>query len=157
MVVKLPKISREEVERLIGEQMLCRIAFKGDYHPYIAPFQYVRIDGTLYFHFTDYGKKMKLIGRDERVCVEIESYEPDLSTYCFVVLRGSIQVVTDPHEREEAIRTMSEEATNKLSTNFLVAHGFPVGEGWSALSPDKPLVIMKLVDVTEVVGLKSPG
>jgi nitroimidazol reductase NimA-like FMN-containing flavoprotein (pyridoxamine 5'-phosphate oxidase superfamily) len=157
MVVKLPKMSDEEVDMLIDEQMLCRIAFKGDQHPYIAPFQYVSVDGTLYFHFTDYGKKMKLIGRNERVCVEIESYEPDLSAYCFVVLRGSIKIVTDPEEREGAILKMSEEASNGLSTNFLVAHGFPVEEGWSALSPGKPLVIMKLVDVTEVVGLKSPG
>jgi nitroimidazol reductase NimA-like FMN-containing flavoprotein (pyridoxamine 5'-phosphate oxidase superfamily) len=157
MVVKLPKMSGEEVDGLLDNQMLCRIAFKGDYHPYIAPFQYVRIDNTLYFHFTDYGKKMKLIGQDERVCVEIESYEPDLSAYCFVVLRGSIQVVTEPGEREMAIRRMSEEAKSRLSPNFLVAHGFAVEEGWSALSPDKPLVIMKLVDITEVVGLKSPG
>jgi nitroimidazol reductase NimA-like FMN-containing flavoprotein (pyridoxamine 5'-phosphate oxidase superfamily) len=157
MVVKLPKMSGEEVDRLLDRQMLCRIAFKGDQHPYIAPFQYVRIDGTLYFHFTDYGKKMKLIGRDQRVCVEIESYEPDLSAYCFVVLRGSIQVVTEPGEREMGIRRMSKEAESGLSTNFLVAHGFAVEEGWSTLSPDKPLVIMKLVDVTEVVGLKSPG
>lgn len=156
MVVKLPKMSSEEVDSLLDKQMLCRIAFKGDHHPYIAPFQYVRIDGILYFHFTDYGKKMKLIGRDERVCVEIESYKPDLSAYCFVVLRGSIRVVTEPEEREMAILRMSEEAGSRLSTNFLVAHGFAVEEGWSALSPDKPLVIMKLVDVTEVVGLKSP-
>ena len=41
--------------------------------------------------------------------------------------------------------------------NRSVAHGFAVEEGWEALSPDKPLVMMKLVDVTEVVGLKSPG
>jgi nitroimidazol reductase NimA-like FMN-containing flavoprotein (pyridoxamine 5'-phosphate oxidase superfamily) len=55
--VKLPKMSEDEIEKLVEEQMLCRIAFKGDQHPYIAPFQYIRINGTLYFHFTDYGKR----------------------------------------------------------------------------------------------------
>lgn len=156
MAVKLPKMTEDEIEKLVDEQMLCRIAFKGDQHPYIAPFQYIRINGTLYFHFTDYGKKMKLVGRDNRVCVEIESYRSDLSSYCFVVLRGSVQVVTDPAERDEAIRRMSEEAESRLSPNFLVAHGFPVDAGWSTLSTDKTLVILKLVEVAEIVGLKSP-
>ena len=157
MTVKLPKMSGEEIENLLDEQMLCRIAFKGEEHPYIAPFQYIRMDGNLYFHFTDYGKKMRLMGRDRRVCVEVESYLPDLSQYCFVVLRGSVKVVEDPGERERAIGKMSREAEGRLSTNFLCAHGFPVEGGWSSLSPEKPLVIVKLVDITELVGLKSPG
>ena len=77
--VKLPKMDMREIQKLIGEQMLCRIAFKGSKYPYMAPFQYVVVDGSLYFHFTDYGKKMKLIGKDNRVCVEIESYSQDLA------------------------------------------------------------------------------
>ena len=40
-------------------------AFKGVKYPYIPPFQHVMLDGVLYFHFTDYGKKMKLIEKDK--------------------------------------------------------------------------------------------
>jgi hypothetical protein len=50
-------MSEEEIDELLSEQTLCRIAFGGKNAPYIAPFQYVLIDGQLYFHFTDYGKK----------------------------------------------------------------------------------------------------
>ena len=156
-MIRLPKMGEDEIAELIDDQMLCRIAFKGDEHPYIAPFQYIQMGDSLYFHFTDYGKKMKLIGKDKRVCVEIEAYSPDLSRYCFVVLRGSIEVVTDPAEREAAIRRMSEEAGSRLSVNFLVAHGFRAEDGWAVLSAEKPLMIVKLADVEEVVGLKSPG
>jgi len=74
-----------EIEKLLREQMVCRIAFKGNEYPYMAPFQYVAMDGFLYFHFTDYGKKMRLLEKDKRVCVEIEKYRPDLSEYNFVV------------------------------------------------------------------------
>lgn len=28
--------------------------------------------------------------------------------------------------------------------------------GWSSLSPEKPLIIVKLENITDVVGLKSP-
>jgi nitroimidazol reductase NimA-like FMN-containing flavoprotein (pyridoxamine 5'-phosphate oxidase superfamily) len=145
-----------EIEQLIREQMLCRIAFKGDAYPYIAPFQYVFMDGTLYFHFTDYGKKMKLLEKDKRVCVEIEKFRPDMSEYNFVVLRGTLEVAEDPLERAEVINRMAKEGEQKVSANFLAAHGFKKEEGWSSFTPEKPLVVVKLVEITEEVGLKSP-
>ena len=155
-VVRLPRMSKSEIDRLIREQMLCRIAFKGSKHPYMAPFQYVFVDGYLYFHFTDYGKKMRLLERDKHVCVEIEKYRPDLSEYSFVVLRGRLKVITDPEERANAIRKMAKEGKQKLSTNFLAAHGFKKEEGWSSLTPEKPMVIVKLEKIEQTIGLKSP-
>ena len=155
-VVKLPKMNENEIEKLIREQMLCRIAFKGENYPYMAPFQYVFENGRLYFHFTDYGKKMRLFERDNRVCVEIERIRKDLSEYSFVVLRGTLKVVRDPKERARVIKRMAEEGKQKLSRNFLAAHGFKKEEGWSSLTPEKPLVIIKLEDVAQEIGLKSP-
>jgi len=149
-------MEKPEIEMLLREQMLCRIAFKGDKYPYMAPFQYVLIDGTLYFHFTDYGKKMRLLEKDKRVCVEIEKCKPDLSEYNFVVLRGKLEVVRDPYERTKAVNQIAKEGKQKLSTNFLAAHGFKKEETWSAFTPEKPVVIVKLKEVTEKIGLKSP-
>ncbi len=153
---RLPKMSKGEIATLIREQVLCRIAFKGDKYPYMAPFQYVVVDGSLYFHFTEYGKKMKLLERDDRICVEIESYRPDLSEYNFVVMRGKLKVVTDSRERAKVIKSMAAEGKAKLSTNFLAAHGFRKGEDWSSFTPEKPLVIVKLEAITQEIGLKSP-
>ena len=155
-VVKLPKMDGEEINNLLQDQLLCRIAFKGDKYPYMAPFQYVLMLGSLYFHFTDYGKKMRLLEKDKRVCVEIEKYRPDLSEYNFVVLRRELEVVNDSDERTNVIHKMAEEGKLKLSTNFLAAHGFKKEEGWDSFTPEKPLVIVKLRKVTEQIGLKSP-
>lgn len=155
-VVRLPKMEKYEIDKLIRDQMLCRIAFKGSKYPYLAPFQYVVVDGYLYFHFTDYGKKMRLLERDKRVCVEIEKYRPDLSEYSFVVLRGRLKVVADPEERAKAIERMAKEGKQKLSTNFLAAHGFKEEEGWSSLTQEKPMVIVKLEETKQTIGLKSP-
>ena len=88
----MPRMKENEIERLVREQFLCRIAFGGDLQPYIAPFQYVVINDTLYFHFTDYGKKMSFFRQETPVCVEIERYTPNLSEYQFVVLVGKIEV-----------------------------------------------------------------
>ena len=155
MVLKLPKMNSQEIKNLINDEMLCRIAFKGAKYPYIAPFQYAYLNETLYFHFTDYGRKMKLLERDNRVCGEIEKLQPDLSEYNFVSLRGNLIVVVDPEERDRVIRKMSEDGRQKLSQNFLAAHGLNTMEGWSSFTPDKPLVIVKL-ETEEEIGIKSP-
>jgi len=149
-------MKKSEIERLIKEQFLCRIAFRGEEYPYIAPFQYVFANGTLYFHFTAYGRKMKLIDKHEKVCVEIEQYNPDLSRYMFITLKGKLRVVTDPVEKVEAIRKMRDFGKKRLSRNFLAAHGLRADENWDSLTAEKPIVIVKLDPLVAESGLKSP-
>lgn len=153
--VKLPKMSKDEIEKLLGDQFICRIAFNGGEYPYLAPFRYIMIDDVLYFHFTDYGKKMNLVEQNNKVCVQLESYLPDLSEYNFVSLRGRLEKVTNTREYNEAVRLFSKTGEKEISSKFLAAHGFNPEDGWGALSGDD-LVIMKLVDIVERVGLKSP-
>ena len=155
-VFKLPKMSKLEIQTVIQNQFLCRIAFHGEEYPYIAPFQYTLIDNSLYFHFTNYGMKMRLLERDNRVCVEIEKYIDNFSEYTLVVIRGTLEVVTDSEERKKVIKKLAQEGKLSLSTNFLFAHGFHPDEGWSALSNEEPMVIVKLSNVKQVMGLKSP-
>jgi len=155
-VLKLPSMSRKEIDQLIEEQFLCRIAFRGENSPYIAPFQYVSVNGYLYFHFTDYGAKIALLKEGSPVCVEIEKYTPDLSEYAFVTLTGTLTLVTEELERRSAIQKMAEAGTKKLSINFLCAHGFKSEAGWSSFNAEQPILILKLEKVTSVKGLKSP-
>jgi nitroimidazol reductase NimA-like FMN-containing flavoprotein (pyridoxamine 5'-phosphate oxidase superfamily) len=154
--VKMPKMEENEIEQLVNEQFLCRIAFRGDSHPYIAPFQYVVIEGVLYFHFTDYGKKMSFFKQEPPVCVEIERYTPNLSEYQFAVITGKLRLVQDRKERKMAIEKMAEAGKQRLSPNFLVAHGFSQGSDWGDFSDEKSILIIKLDEVTEKTGLKSP-
>jgi nitroimidazol reductase NimA-like FMN-containing flavoprotein (pyridoxamine 5'-phosphate oxidase superfamily) len=153
---EMPKMKENEIEQLISEQFLCRIAFKGDLGPYIAPFQYAYVNGILYFHFTDYGKKMSFFKQEPPVSVEIERYTPNLSEYGFVVFAGKLRLVEDYEERKTAIEKMAEVGKKKLSTNFLLAHGFSQGSDWTDFTADKPILIIKLDEVTQKIGLKSP-
>jgi len=99
---------------------------------------------------------MSLLDKDKRVCVEVEKYRPDLSEYNFVVLRGELEVVNYSDERAKVIHRIAEEGKRKLSTNFLAAHGFKKEEGWDSFSPERPVVLVKLKEVVEKIGLKSP-
>ncbi len=156
MSVKLPKMTQAEIDQLITEQFLCRVAFKGTSAPHIMPFQYVFFKGSLYFHFARYGKKLGLLGEGNPVCVEIERYTPDLGEYCFVVLTGKLQIVIDTQEKALVLSRLVMQAKAKgLSTNFLAAHGLQKGSAWSSLKAEKSPVIVKLVDVS-ANGLKSP-
>jgi len=154
--VEMPKMKETEIEELINAQFLCRIAFKGDLQPYIAPFQYAYVNGILYFHFTDYGKKMNFFKQETSVCVEIEQYTSNLSEYGFVALTGKLRLVDNQEERKMAIEQMAEVGKQKISKNFLLAHGFPKGSDWNDFTEEKPILILKLDEVTEKIGLKSP-
>jgi hypothetical protein len=153
--IKLPKMKDSEVADLINEQFLCRVAFKGTTYPYIAPFQYSVVNGTIYLHFTEYGKKMNFLEQGTPVSVEIERYTPNLSEYAFVVLTGRLKLVENLEERKAAVQKMAELGKNRLSPNFLVAHGFSKGSEWLNFSESQEILIIKL-EVTEKMGLKSP-
>jgi hypothetical protein len=51
---------------------------------------------------------------------------------------------------------MAEVGKQKISKNFLLAHGFSMGSDWSDFTVDEPILIIKLDEVTEKIGLKSP-
>lgn len=153
---RLPKMSSIEINELIEEEKICRIAFIGDEFPYIAPFQYARIDGSLYVHFTNYGKKMKLIKNNNKVCLTIEKLNDDLSEYKFVTLQGVLSQVTENTERTNAIHAMQSTGKKKLSSMFLAAHGFSPNDGWDVLSEEKPMQIYKLGKISKTIGLRSP-
>ena len=154
-VIKLPQMTPEEIERVLQEKSLCRVAYQDGELPYISPFQYVYLNRTLYLHMTRYGKKTQLHQLNRHVCIEIEDYTPDLSNYAFVALKGTLVNVTDLQERQQALDAMAAYGNKHLSTEFLLAHGFDPAAGWNVLTKDPSLAIFKLVNIIEQVGLKS--
>ncbi len=155
--VKLPEMTPREVEEVLQNNFLCRIGFKGseDSHPYISPFVYVYVHRTMYFFMSDYGKKVAYLKKDASVCVEVESTTPDLSNCSFLSLRGTLQVVSVQVERSRAIeqiRIMAKE--RNLSPNFLIALGLQGDAGWGSLTHEAPLIVVKLANIVEQVGLK---
>jgi hypothetical protein len=99
---------------------------------------------------------MSFFKQETPVCVEIERYTSNLSEYEFVVLTGKLRLVENREEMKLAIEKMAEVGKQKISKNFLLAHGFSMGSDWSDFTADKPILIIKLDEVTEKIGLKSP-
>jgi nitroimidazol reductase NimA-like FMN-containing flavoprotein (pyridoxamine 5'-phosphate oxidase superfamily) len=150
-------MSEKEIDELINQQFLCRIAFIGKDGPYIAPFQYVVMDGSLYFHFTDYGRKIVLLKESNKVCVEIEKYSANLDEYSFVILKGYLEYVVDKEEKKRAVEKMAAVGKANLSARFLYAHGFESEDGWSVFDSEQEFLIIKLGRIDYKKGLKSPS
>ena len=63
-MVKIPSMKKIEYDQLINEGFMSRIAFKGEKHPYVAPFLYVFDGHFMYFLSTKYGKKVQYFQQD---------------------------------------------------------------------------------------------
>jgi hypothetical protein len=78
------------------------------------------------------------------------------SGFSNIIKDGLHKIYMHAQERARAIKRMAKEGKQNLSTNFLAAHGFKEGEGWSSFTPEKPMVIVKLEKIEQMIGLKSP-
>ena len=123
-ILKIPRMEKEEYDRLIKENYVSRIAFKGTSYPYVAPFLYVFDGHNLFFLSTKYGKKIQYFNENPDVAVEIERISPDLSSYTFVTLLGKLVEVTDRTEgrrvRQQFVNMIK---TRGLSSNVVAALG----------------------------------
>lgn len=155
-IVKMPNMGKKEYDRLIWEQYIARIVFKGEKYPYIAPFLYVFDGKYMYFLSTRYGKKIEYFRQNPYVTVEIERYDPDLSNYAFVSLSGHLVEVTDEvikkEAREHFIRLIREK---NLSENIMVALGHSSQDPTEAIVREERNYIWKLSDVRKITGLKN--
>ena len=157
-IFKMPRMGKSEYDRMVKEQYICRIAFKGEEHPYIAPFLYVFDGRFMYFLSTNYGRKVQNFRDNPSVTVEIENYSPDLSTFGFVALPGRLVEIDDVGEKSRIRESFVNLIKSKgLSSNVLSALGHSPQEPVEALLAGERTLVWKLagVKVDEILGLKS--
>ena len=155
-LVKIPQMPKAEYDSLIKRQNVSRIAFCADGQAYIAPFMYVFDGKYLYFLSTKYGRKIGYFRNNPRVSVEIEEYAPDLSSFTFVSLQGSLEEVQAPAQKKKVRKLFVEMIKDrKLSMRVLSAFGHsPVDPPEAIVNEDRSLV-WKLVGVKDIVALKN--
>jgi nitroimidazol reductase NimA-like FMN-containing flavoprotein (pyridoxamine 5'-phosphate oxidase superfamily) len=155
-IVKIPRMEKQDYDKLIEEGYVCRIAFQGEKYPYIAPFLYVFDGKFLYFLSTKYGKKIEYFRKSPYVAVEIEKYSKDLSSYTFVSLQGYLEEVTDSIEkkiiRDEFVRLIKE---RKLSSKILAALGHSPQDPPEAIALEERSLVWKLIGVKDLVALRN--
>lgn len=155
-IVRIPRMDKEEYDRLIAEGYLCRIAFQGDKYPYIAPFLYVFDGRFLYFLSTKYGKKIDYFRKSPYVSVEVERYSADLSYYTFVTMQGRLEEVEDSIEKKLVRERFVDLIVGRhLSNNILGALGHSPEDPPEAIAREERSLVWRLTGVKDLVALKN--
>jgi nitroimidazol reductase NimA-like FMN-containing flavoprotein (pyridoxamine 5'-phosphate oxidase superfamily) len=154
-IVKLPALAGEEVETLLGSQKICRMALNDDPQPYIIALDFLYIDGRLYFHFADYGRKMDMIQRNPGVSVEVDNFCEGAPEFHTITLMGRLDKVTDKSEMAKVAKALIDTVKARGGKkNVAVRHGLKTLTAKALTSP--PSAIYRL-NVSDYVALKSPG
>ena len=159
-VFKMPRMAKAEYDRLVEDQYICRIAFKGGLYPHIAPFLYVFDGRFMYFLSSNYGRKVQYFRDNPLVTVEIEHYSPDLTHFSFVSLPGRLVELEDD-EKKRAVRErfVGLIKSRSLSPNVMSALGHSPEEPVEALLQGGKNTVWKLTEVRveEIMGLRGDG
>ena len=155
-IFKIPPMEKSEYDNLINDNYICRIAFRGDGFPYIAPFLYSFDGKYLYFLPTRYGRKLDYFHKDPHVSVEIEYYASDFSSYKFISLQGTLEEVEDNGEKQR-VRSDFVDLIKKrsLSPNVLAALGYEVSDSPEIIIQEDRNMVWRLTDVKEIIALKN--
>jgi hypothetical protein len=100
----------QDIERVLGAATIGRLATNGaDGYPYITPVNFVYHEGNIYFHSAAKGEKLDNLGRDPKVCFEVDiplayldaGFDPQRRVcklhqfYHCVIVRGEARVMPD--------------------------------------------------------------
>ena len=104
------------VHEILDEGFLCHLGFTVDALPYVIPTLYARSGDTLYLHGSGASRTLKTLSEGVDVCATItlvDGYVLARSAfhhsmnYRSVVVLGRARLVTEPEERMEALRTLT--------------------------------------------------
>ena len=112
---------KAEIESIIGESQVCRLALSDEGSPYIVPLCFGYKDHTLYFHSAKEGKKLEILKSNNKVCFEF-----DIGTtivqgktpcdwgmkYRSVVGFGEALIVDEPEAKREALQMITAQYAN---------------------------------------------
>jgi len=155
-IFKIPRMEKYEYDRLINDNYICRIAFRGDNFPYIAPFLYSFDGKYLYFLPTRYGRKIDYFNQDPHVSVEIEYYSSDFSNYKFVSLQGTLEEINDNSEKQRVRSDFVDLIrSRKLSFNVMAALGYMASDPLEIIIQKDRNMVWRLTDVKKIIALKN--
>lgn len=139
----------QELENIIRSSPVCRIGLCEGDRPYVVPVCFGYEAGRIYIHTYPGGKKMEILRKNPKVCIEIDSgieHVPAESPcnhgmkYRSVIAFGTCRVLSGKKEKKNALQTILE-------------HYGVNREGVPDFSPDSVDVIS--IDIETITGKKS--
>jgi nitroimidazol reductase NimA-like FMN-containing flavoprotein (pyridoxamine 5'-phosphate oxidase superfamily) len=104
-----------DIEKILKESKVCRLAFNDDNYPYIVPMNFGYKNRELYFHSAKNGKKVDLIKTNNQASFEIDVEHQIIKStdeckwtarYESVTGYGTIIILNEPAEKIAALKTI---------------------------------------------------
>jgi nitroimidazol reductase NimA-like FMN-containing flavoprotein (pyridoxamine 5'-phosphate oxidase superfamily) len=101
--------SRTEINAILAEAQVCRLALAHGGEPYIVPVCFGYEEGVLYLHSGYEGKKISMIRNNPRCCFEVDLFDGIVKgerpcswgmRYRSVIGFGTAAILTDPAEKK---------------------------------------------------------
>lgn len=118
---------RTIIEALIRQASVCHLGLSDDGQPYVIPMNYGYQDGQFFLHSAARGRKLDILRRNNRVCLEITvtsklvpREEPCGWTthYTSVIGFGRAYILETPEEKAEALHIFMQSYTGKTVHSF---------------------------------------
>jgi hypothetical protein len=108
---------RDTAYQILDEGFICHVGFAVDGQPFVIPTGYGRVGDNLYIHGSAASRMLRNLDQGVPVCVTVtlldglvlaRSIFNHSMNYRSVVVLGTAKLVTDPAEKLEALRLLSE-------------------------------------------------
>ncbi|MCG2616291.1 pyridoxamine 5'-phosphate oxidase family protein [Terrimonas sp. NA20] len=98
-------LDQQEIEELLGRQMIGRLGCHADGMTYVVPISYAYTDGYIYCHSMD-GLKMAMLRKNGQVCFQVDDTK-ELSNWRSVICWGDFEELDEEAGRIEALSLLN--------------------------------------------------
>lgn len=137
-------LDRDEALLLLGKTPVAHLGLVSEGEPYVTPMSFV-LDGDRILFRTQAGRKLRAIGENPRVCIEVSRFDEDSGDWVSVIVSGTATLTNDRHTGEIIVQ--------KLFDKYSKALGSPLTHGGLQPVPGLPHIIE--VEIEEISGMTS--
>ncbi len=103
---------KKEIEKILMESDICRLAMVDGDKPYIVPMNFGYQDGSVFFHCAKEGRKLDVIRKNSNICFEVDQAIKFIKAksacdwgikYKSVIGFGQALLVDDPDEKRKGL------------------------------------------------------
>ena len=135
----ITQLSQEEARALVAASRVGHLGCVYEGGPYVVPINYVLDGESLYVHSLP-GRKLEALRANPRACLQVDKVI-DAYHWGSAIAFGTFEEVTDPKERDQAVRMLL-----RSFPNLTPVESVPVHDGQSS-------VIIFRIRVREITGV----
>ena len=103
-MIEVRELGESEIKELVSRVGYCHLGCSDGTEPYVVPVHYAFEPPYIYVYTTE-GKKAEIIGRNPRVCLQIEEVK-DNRDWKSVIVQGEAEQLTDESQRSRALEAV---------------------------------------------------